>query len=447
MSTPTNANCPRCGTALASNAPEGLCPRCLGALNLLEDTALTGVLPAPAQPPLTPAELAPHFPQLEIIECLGRGGMGVVYKARQKTLNRLVALKLLAPERVTDAGFAERFTREAQALARLSHPNIVTIHDFGRTTPPQTPDPIPHPPFFYLLMEFVDGVNLRQAMKAGRFTPEQALAVVPPVCEALQYAHDHGIVHRDIKPGNIMVLADGRIKIMDFGIARLREPTVKTQTGVLLGSPQYMSPEQISGQGLDGRADIFSLGVVLYEMLTGIKPFDAADLTQVLFWVVNMPTKPPSERRPGLPPVIDYILARALKKKPEERYATATEFAADLRESVAEVLAAEVTMRERAALEASSALPTIPFSGEAAGDEPTVPMAPERLELRASRRFDSAAGLARLSALPADGDGTQSRGGWTVPVVPVRKRIDAATAILLACYGAALLAAVAIVLV
>lgn len=171
MNDAIHTHCPRCGTVLPAIAPEGLCPRCLGALNLAAETVPTGggATPAAPQPPLTPAELAPHFPQLDILECLGRGGMGIVYKARQKALNRVVALKLLAPERVTDAGFTERFAREAQALARLSHPNIVTIHDFGtaraggfqppstapstptssdvQSPPPsQTPDAIPHPP-------------------------------------------------------------------------------------------------------------------------------------------------------------------------------------------------------------------------------------------------------------------------------------------------------------
>jgi serine/threonine-protein kinase len=378
------------------------------------------------------------FGRYRVLKELGRGAMGIVYLAEDEVLQRTVAIKMIAltgsdQERDTHEA---RFRQEARAAGGLTHPSIITIYDVGREGD-----------VAFIAMELVEGRELRDLIRDGSLGPAQAVELAAQVADALAFAHERGIVHRDIKPGNIMVLADGRIKIMDFGIARLREPTVKTQTGVLLGSPQYMSPEQISGQSLDGRADIFSLGVVLYEMLTGIKPFDAADLTQVLFWVVNMPTKPPSERRPGLPAVIDYIVARALKKKPDERYASAAEFAADLRQAVPEVAAAEVTLRERAALEGSSALPTIPLSAQGSGDEQTVPMGSERLELRASRRFDSAAGLARLSALPTDSEGTQSRGGWTVSMVPVRKRVDAATAILLACYGAAVLAAVAIVLV
>ena len=219
---------------------------------------------------LSPEELAPHFPQLEILECLGRGGMGVVYKARQKSLNRLVALKLLAPERVADAEFAERFAREAQALAALNHPNIVTVYDFGQAGG-----------FYFLLMEFVDGVNLRQAMKAGRFTPEQALAIVPPICEALQYAHEHGIVHRDIKPENLLLDKEGRVKIADFGIAKMLGGTrlalaIRSRLDGTLasaaGTPQYMAPSRRRIARTDHRADIYSLGVVLYEMLTGELP-------------------------------------------------------------------------------------------------------------------------------------------------------------------------------
>jgi len=287
---------------LPVDAPKGLCPRCLAAMNFATETVLTGADALAAQPPLSPAELAPHFPQLEIIECLGRGGMGVVYKARQKSLNRIVALKLLAPERVADAKFAQRFTHEAQALAALNHPHIVTIHDFGQAGG-----------FYFLLMEFVDGVNLRQAMKAGRFTPEQALAVVPPVCEALQYAHEHGIVHRDIKPENLLLDKEGRVKIADFGIAKLLhvdDPDVGLAESQPAGTPQYMAPEQKEHRRTDHRADIYSLGVVLYELLTGELPADKL--------------QPPS-RKVQIDVRLDEIVLRALETKPELRYQTAGE--------------------------------------------------------------------------------------------------------------------------
>ncbi len=259
--------------------------------------------PAAEIPSLTPADLAPHFPQLEILECLGRGGMGVVYKARQKSLNRLVALKLLAPERADDPAFAERFEKEAKALAALSHPNIVTIHDFGQAGG-----------FFYLLMEFVDGVNLRQAMAAGHFTPEQALAIVPPVCEALQYAHEHGIVHRDIKPENLLLDKEGRVKIADFGIAKIlgaESSGVGMSESQPAGTPQYMAPEQKEHRVTDHRADIYSLGVVLYEMLTGELPADT----------LQAPSK-----RVQVDVRIDEIVLRALEAKPEMRYQTAIDF-------------------------------------------------------------------------------------------------------------------------
>jgi len=273
-------------------------------MNLETDTLADGEAAAP-QPPMSPEELAPHFPQLEIIECLGRGGMGVVYKARQKALNRMVALKLLAPERVRNPQFAERFAHEALALAQLAHPHIVTIHDFG-----QAGD------FFYLLMEFVDGVNVRQAMRGGHLTPEQALAIVPPVCEALQYAHEHGIVHRDIKPENLLLDREGRVKIADFGVAKILNSenshagTEETQT---VGTPQYMAPEQKEHRVTDHRADIYSLGVVLYELLTGELPAEKI--------------QPPSSRPRGvqIDVRLDEVVLRALEKEPEMRFQHASE--------------------------------------------------------------------------------------------------------------------------
>ena len=303
------AHCPNCGASLPPQAPQGLCPRCLFA-GLAAPTEVDAPSAAPAPSP-TPEELAPHFPQLEILECLGRGGMGVVYKARQKSLNRLVALKLLAPERADDPQFAERFSREAQALASLNHPHIVAVHDFGRAGG-----------FYFLIMEFVDGVNLRQLLQAKRLTPQEALSIVPPICEALQCAHDRGIVHRDIKPENLLIDKAGTVKIADFGIARIvtREsaggeegiaPRVPSRT-TMLGTPDYAAPEQHERAATaDHRADIYSLGVVLYEMLTGERP--------------RLNFVPPSKRI-QVDVRIDEIVLRALERAPELRFATATEF-------------------------------------------------------------------------------------------------------------------------
>ena len=255
--------------------------------------------------------------------------MGVVYRARQKSLNRPVALKLLAPGRERDPAFADRFAREARALAALNHPNIVTVHDFGFAPTASTGQP---EGFYFLLMEFVDGVNLRQAMRAGRFTPEQALAIVPPVCTALQFAHERGIVHRDIKPENLLLDKEGRIKIADFGIARILsdtppldgsgQPASGSRTGPSLtahsaaGTPQYMAPEQRdSAAGSDHRADIYSLGVVLYELLTGELP--------------GARLQPPSHKV-QVDVRLDEIVLRALAVQPELRYATAAEFRTEL---------------------------------------------------------------------------------------------------------------------
>lgn len=312
----SEAKCPQCGATLPADAPAGLCPRCLMALNLKTETVFTGDAPtSPAPPPLTPEELTPHFPQFEILEFLGRGGMGVVYKVRQKTLNRIVALKLLAPERIHDSRFAERFAREAQALAALNHPNIVTVHDFGQAGG-----------FYFLLMEFIDGVNLRQLLRARKFTPEEALAIVPPLCDALQFAHERGIIHRDIKPENLLLDKAGRVKIADFGIAKMLSTTNGDSaasggargsgTRGQLGTPGYSAPEQKNDpQRVDSRADIYSLGAVFYEMLTGELP--------------GRRIEPPS-KKVQVDVRLDAVVLRALEQTPELRWQTAQELRTQL---------------------------------------------------------------------------------------------------------------------
>ncbi|MGA2245316.1 MAG: protein kinase [Verrucomicrobiota bacterium] len=236
--------------------------------------------------------------------------MGVVYQARQKALNRIVALKLLAPERANDAKFAGRFAREAQALAALNHPNIVTIYDFGQAGG-----------YYYLLMEFVDGLNLRQLLRARKFTPEEALAIVPPLCDALQFAHDRGIVHRDIKPENLLLDKTGRVKVADFGIARMlgngsgeecgEAAAPENATQSIVGTPSYSAPEQTTNpQRVDSRADIYSLGVVFYEMLTGELP--------------GKKIEPPS-KKVQIDVRLDEVVLRALETKPELRFQQASQ--------------------------------------------------------------------------------------------------------------------------
>ncbi|MEO1995520.1 MAG: serine/threonine-protein kinase, partial [Planctomycetaceae bacterium] len=228
--------CPRCGAELTSEAPHGLCPRCLVQASfdsdqVGEDTAIaeqavaqSAATPAVArgngvQPP-TPAALADYFPHLEIEQLLGYGGMGAVYKARQIKLDRPVALKIIRPESADDPAFAERFNREARILARLNHPQIVAVHDFGEVTiNAPTGDDSQSSKLYYFLMEYVDGADLRKLMDAGHLESAQALAVISQICEALQFAHDGGIIHRDIKPENILLDRYGRVKIADFGLA------------------------------------------------------------------------------------------------------------------------------------------------------------------------------------------------------------------------------------
>ena len=289
-----NSNCPQCGGLLPENTTRGFCPACLMKQALSSRTFQTHDEELDRPEPPSAGEIAEKFPGYEVVECLGRGGMGVVYKARQKSLDRWVAIKVLAPERVGEGRFAEHFGREAKTLAKMSHPNIVTVFDHGERDG-----------LYYIAMELVDGVNLRDLLREGKMNPEQALAIVPSICEALEYAHGKGIVHRDIKPENLLLDRKGRIKVADFGIASL-----VGSTGERSGTPPYMAPEQDGGT-VDRRTDIYALGAVLYEMLTGDPVAkDAVAPSQK----VQMDVR------------IDEMVLRALDKEPEQRYQTAGEF-------------------------------------------------------------------------------------------------------------------------
>jgi predicted Ser/Thr protein kinase len=317
-------HCSECGRSLPADAPQGLCPQCLIKLGLPtgaevqdadspdkpNDIPTSGAPPSAGFVPPEPGALAEQFPQLEILELLGQGGMGAVYKARQRQLDRLVALKILPPQVGRPEAFAERFTREARSLARLSHPGIVMVYDFGRT----------QAGLYYFVMEFVDGTDLRHVIRSGQLSPAEALVIVPQLCEALQYAHEEGVVHRDIKPENIMLNKKGQIKITDFGLAKLLDQPATaytlTQAGQRMGTPHYMAPEQIEHPHLvDHRADIYSLGVVFYEMLTGELPLGRFPL--------------PS-RKVHIDVRLDEVVLKTLEKEPERRYQHASEVKIDV---------------------------------------------------------------------------------------------------------------------
>ena len=313
-----STKCPRCGSDLPANFPPGVCPTCLLQQGLSPNTYISGTSSAShngasggrrSWTPPTPAELAPRFPQLEIIELLGQGGMGAVYKVRQRELDRWAALKILPDEVAHDPSFAERFQREARALALLGHQHIVTVYEFGQR------DGV-----YFLLMEYIDGVTLREAIRAGQISAKDALAIVTQICDALQFAHEEGVVHRDIKPENILIDKRGRVKIADFGLAKLlgNSPDVPNLTGThqVMGTPMYMAPEQMEGtRGVDHRADIFSLGVVFYELLTGELPLGRF--------------APPSQKY-QLDVRLDDVVLRTLEKEPDRRYQQASDVKCDV---------------------------------------------------------------------------------------------------------------------
>lgn len=315
--------CPQCQSEIAADAPAGLCPKCLMGVGLQMATSDAQAVSDVAIPVTkdshrgsafaapTPATLAEYFPDLDIIELLGQGGMGAVYKAQQVKLGRNVALKILRPESCLDVAFAERFQREARLLAKLNHPNIVAVHDFGQVMTKQSTVEAELPPtLYYIMMEYVDGTNLRELIRTTDESAETALQIIPQVCQALQYAHDEGVVHRDIKPENILIDRRGQAKIVDFGLARLvtasQHDHSLTATHQIMGTPAYMAPEQMeSTRSVDHRADIYSLGVVFYELLTGDLPLGQF--------------QPPSKKS-DTDRRLDGVVLRAMAKEPDRRF-------------------------------------------------------------------------------------------------------------------------------
>ncbi len=262
----------------------------------------------------------------QITSELGRGAMGVVYEARDPLIGRTVAIKTMLVEGLSPSeydAYRARFQREAQSAGVLAHPNIVTIYDFGEDQG-----------ILYLAMEFLQGKSLDRIMQEHNFIPlEKILLIYEQVCNALDFAHSKGIVHRDIKPANVMLLDKWQVKITDFGIAKIAEmgTTGLTRSGQILGTPNYMSPEQVKGRSVDGRSDIFSLGVILYELITGEKPFHGQNITTVIYKIMHESPIPPRDLDSSIHPGLSYVISKALAKSPDERYATCKELCADLK--------------------------------------------------------------------------------------------------------------------
>jgi serine/threonine protein kinase len=252
------------------------------------------------------------FGRYEILNKLGEGAMGVVYRARDAALGRVVALKMLSTELVSDEELHQRFQREAEAIGRLSHPNIVSVYDLGQEGGQ-----------LYMAMELLEGEDLKALIEARTQIPvADRIRILIQVCAGLAYAHDKGVVHRDIKPANILVTSDGMVKILDFGLARVSTRATITKQGIILGTPDYMSPEQASGRPVDKRSDVFSTGSVAYEFLTFEKPFKGRTLHSVLFQIIQEQPDPILSLNPDLPTRLASLVHGMMHKEPERRYAS-----------------------------------------------------------------------------------------------------------------------------
>ena len=270
----------------------------------------------------------------ELVAVIGRGGMAEVWEARDVRLGRRVAIKILRPDLARDPAFQARFRREAQSAAALNHPNIVAVYDTGEDVYLDGTESTVVP---YIVMEYVDGMTLRQILSSGRrLLPERSLEITAGTLSALDYAHRHGIVHRDIKPANVMLTRTGDVKVMDFGIARAMNDSGHTMTSAqtVMGTAQYLSPEQARGEVVDARSDLYSTGVVLYELLTGKPPFTGDSPVSIAYQHVSEQALPPSQVDPEVSAEIDAVVMRSLAKSPDDRYQTAADFRADVERAV-----------------------------------------------------------------------------------------------------------------
>jgi len=264
----------------------------------------------------------------KIVSELGRGGMGIVYKAEDSKLHRTVAIKVLPAAALANEDDRTRFYREARAAASLSHPHIATVYEIDEAVPEGAKDDDLRP---FIAMEFIEGETLHDRIQQGPLKIKEAVRIGREIASALEAAHEKGIVHRDIKPANILYsLRDDRLKISDFGVARITNNN-RTKTGIVLGTPMYMSPEQLNAEELTGHSDLFSLGVTLYELLVGEVPFKASNIAVLMTRITTEDPAPVSNRRPGVPPAVDAVLFKALAKRPEQRFANGGEMAIALR--------------------------------------------------------------------------------------------------------------------